>query len=455
MASEIVGEHAVVIGGSIAGLLAARALARRYRTVTILERDALPDPASARKGVPQGRHAHVLVQGGRDALGRLFAGSGLDLARAGAVRTDAGRDLKWFQFGVWKKRFESGLLAHWCDRPRFEHALRERVAGAANIRLLMEHRVTGFVTAGGGAEIGGVRVRAGDEEGEIRADLVVDASGSGSRTPRRLEELGYPRVREDVVEVDVGYASRVCRRPAHLDHDWTVLAIYPKPPASRRAGVLYPLDGERCLVTLIGWVGDHPPGDEASFLEFARSLPQEELHAWLRGAEPLSPIRRHLFPASRWRRFERMRHWPERFIVVGDAVCGFNPVYGQGMTVGALDAVALARALERPGGSRVPGFARRLQRELARHRTTPWLLAAASDFRFPQVTGRRPFGLGLLNWYTRGVLEIAGESARAHLAFLEVLGFRAPPAALVRPAVALGVLGWALGLRPSVRRNGT
>lgn len=453
MASEVAGEHAIVVGGSIAGLLAAQALGPHYRMVTILERDVLPEAAVARKGVPQGRHAHVLVQGGQDALEMLFAGTGLDLAAAGALRTDAGRDIKWFQFGVWKKRFEAGLLAHWCDRPRFEHELRKRVAGAANVRLRPGHRVTGFVSGGGGAQVMGVQVTSGDDEREIRADLVVDASGSGSRTPRWLEGLGYSRPRDDVVEVDVGYASRTYRRPAHLRNDWRVLVIYPKPPASCRAGVLYPLDGQQCLVTLIGWVGDHPPADEAGFLEFARSLPQDDLYHWLRGAEPLAPIRRHSFPASRWRRFERMPRWPERFIVVGDAVCGFNPVYGQGMSVSALDAVALARALERPGSVRRPGSARRLQRELARHRTIPWLLAATSDFRFPQVTGRRPFGLGFLNWYTQGVLEIAGESARAHLGFLRVLGMRSSPLALLHPAIALSVLRRALAPHPPAQRR--
>jgi hypothetical protein len=241
---------------------------------------------------------------------------------------------------------------------------------------------------------------------------VVDASGSDSRASRWLEDLGYPRIPEDIIRVDVGYASRVYRRHEHPSHDWTVLVIYPKPPGTRRAGVLYPLDEERCLVTLVGWVGDHPPGDGAGFLDFARSLPQSDLRTWLDRAEPVSPIRRHVFPASRWRRFERLSGWPDRFVVVGDAVCRFNPVYGQGMTVSALAAVALGQALR--GGIRAPGSTRRLQAALADHRTTPWLLAAASDFRFPEVVGHRPFGLSLLNWYTRGVLELAGENAQAH-----------------------------------------
>lgn len=453
MSSVVAGDHAVVIGGSIAGLLAARALARHFRAVTVLEKDALPSAPVARQGVPQGRHAHVLVQGGHDALEALLVDSALDLTSAGGVRTDPARDLKWFQFGVWKQRFGSGLLAHWCDRPRLEHALRQRVSNLANVRLCPEHRVTGLIGVGGACRIGGVRVAVlGEAEHELLADLVVDATGSGSRAPRWLEDVGCPRVREDLVKVDVGYASRIYLCPEQSRCDWTVLVIYPKPPESRRAGILYPLDGERCLVTLIGWVGDHPPADEAGFLHFAGSLPRSDLSTCLEGAEPLSPIRRHVFPASRWRRFDRMARWPENFVVVGDAVCRFNPVYGQGMTVSALDAMALARALERPGRARAPGFARRVQRELAGHRRTPWMLAASSDFRFPEVTGRRPFGLGVLNWYTQGLLEVAGERARAHLGFLRVLGFRASPLALLHPAIALNVLRQSLAPRSLGRR---
>jgi 2-polyprenyl-6-methoxyphenol hydroxylase-like FAD-dependent oxidoreductase len=454
MAGEGPGARAIVIGGSIAGLLAAQALAPHFANVTILERDPLPGTPAARKGVPQGRHAHVLLQGGQDALDVLLAGTGFDLAAAGALPTDATRDVKWFQFGVWKQRFESGIFAYWCDRLRFEQHLRERITGLPNLRQLAEHRATGLLTARPGREVVGVRVESGTGEFDLEADLVVDASGGGSRAGRWLEELGCRPVPEDLVGVDVGYASRICRRPRPRSPndrgaDWTVLVIYPKPPASRRAGVLYPLDEERCLVTLIGWVGDHPPGDDAGFLDFARSLPKGDLAACLDRAEPLSPIRRHTFPASRWRRFERLTHWPEGFVVVGDAVCRFNPVYGQGMTVSALDAVALARALQRPGGLRAPAGAARLQAELAGHRTTPWLLAASSDFRFPEATGRRPLWLGLLNGYTAGVLELAGRVPGVHLRFTKVIGFRASPLALFHPAVALRVLGWRLGRRPS------
>ena len=202
-------------------------------------------------------------------------------------RTDAARDLKWFQFGVWKTRFESRLFAEWCDRPRLEHAVRARLQGCSNVRLLAEHRAVGLLQRDRENRIAGIRIGvAGGQDADLEADLVVDASGGGSRLPRWLAGLGYPEVEEDRITVDIGYASRVYRRFDDLFRDWTVLAVYPTPPATRRAGVLYPLDSERFLVTLVGWVGDHPPCDDAGFLDFAASLPSGSARATATASRP-------------------------------------------------------------------------------------------------------------------------------------------------------------------------
>jgi flavin-dependent dehydrogenase len=428
--------RAIVIGAGIAGSLASRALARSFDEVLVLERDPDLDGGSARKGVPQGPHIHVLVQGGRDAIRDLLGG--YPPGFAGSVETRPTRDLKWFQFGVWKTRFDTDLIARWCDRPRFEAELRREITSGVRVQVLVGHRAQGLV-AGHGA-VSGVRVLdASGREATLPADLVIDASGAGSRMPDWLRELGFGEVREDQIRVDVCYATRVCRRPPAMGRDWQALAVYPKPPESRRAGIIAPLDDERCLVGLIGWAGDHPPADDAGFLAFARSLPRPDVADALDGLEPLSPIHRYRFPASRWRRFEQLRGWPEGLIAVGDAICRFNPVYGQGMSVAAFDARTLARA-DWPR----PGATRRVQQALARHRVAPWLLASSMDFRFPGVEGQRPFGLGALNAYARGILELSAERQDVNLRFLEVIGLLRPPSALFAPSVALQVARWAL-----------
>lgn len=428
--------RAVVIGAGIAGTLAARALAGAFDEVMLLERDRDLDDGRPRKGVPQAPHTHVLVQGGRDAILDLLGGGSPGFA--GSLETRPTQDLKWFQFGVWKTRFETDLVARWCERPRFEAALRRELTLGTGIRVLTDRRALGLVSEG--RRVTGVQVAGSDgSKSTLDADLVVDASGAGSRMPDWLRDLGFGEVEEDQIRVDIGYATRVCSRPAAMGRDWEALAVYPKPPESRRAGIISPLEGERCLVGLIGWVGDHPPDDDEGFLAFARSLPQPDLADALRGLEPLSPIHRYRFPASRRRRFERLPAWPDGLIVVGDAVCRFNPVYGQGMSVAALD----ARTLVRADWSRSDAT-RAIQRTLAKHRDAPWLLASSMDFRFPEVEGRRPLGLGLLNAYARGILELSAKRPDVNLRFLEVIGLLRPPAALFAPRTAFQVARWAL-----------
>ena len=429
------GRRAIVIGAGIAGILAGRALAGSFDEVLLLERDPDPEAGGVRKGVPQGAHAHVLIQGGRNAIRDLLGDPVFD----GSLETSQTRDLKWFQFGVWKTRFESDLTAHWCDRPRFEAALRRQIIEQAGIRLETGGRALGLFAEDG--RVRGVRAtRADGQEETLDADLVVDGSGASSRLPEWLAAAGLGTVAEETIGVDIGYATRVYTRPAVMGRDWQVLAIYPKPPESRRAGILYPLDGERCLLTLAGWLGDHPPGDDAGYLAFARSLPQPDLAEALLGMEPLTAIRRYRFPASRWRHFEQLPTWPEGLVAVGDAICRFNPIYGQGMSVAALDARTLAGV-----DWLRPGAAAKAQKALAKHREAPWLLAASMDFRFPEMAGRRPLGLGLLNAYARGLLELSAERKDVNLRFFEVLDLLRPPAALFSPPIALQVARWALG----------
>jgi 2-polyprenyl-6-methoxyphenol hydroxylase-like FAD-dependent oxidoreductase len=209
-------------------------------------------------------------------------------------------------------------------------------------------------------------------------------------------------------------------------------------------GVLYPLDDEGWLAGLVGWVGDHPPVDEAGFLSFAQSLPQPDLYEATCGAQALTPVRKHVFPANRWRRFERVAGWPDRFLVVGDAVCRFNPVYGQGMSVSALDAVTIARALRSERDPGAAGEAQRLQRALARHRAAAWLLAIVADLRFPEARGRRPAWLWPLDFYTRGVLSISGDDPSTHLRFVRVAGLLDSPALMIHPATVAKVFQRAL-----------
>ena len=438
------GQHAVVIGASMAGLLASRVLSEHFKRVTVIERDSLPHETQPRKGVPQGRHVHILLHKGASLLQGLFPDLFATLMQEGSIAIDTVADFHWYNFGAWKPRFKSGITFYSQSRPLLEGLVRERVAARENVRFLDACDVIKLCANDDATQITGIQIR--HHEGEhleeiLSADLVVDASGRGSQTPQWLAALGYENVEESTIKVDVGYATRVYRRPEHSRFDHDVLAIYSTPPAGKRAGVLAPIEDNRWIVTLIGWIRDYPSNDEAAFLAFARSLPQPDLYEAMKDAEPLTPIAIHKFPANRRRHYERLARFPEGFVALGDAVCSFNPVYGQGMTAAALEAAMLNTLLhQQPERGNIMGFSRRFQKKITKIVDTFWLLAASEDFRHPETQGKRPLGIHLLNRYARRVHELSTFDPQITLLLYQVLQAIKPPTALFGPAVLAKVL---------------
>lgn len=420
--------RAIVVGGSLAGLLAARVLADHFPRVLLLERDELARSAEPRTAVPQGRHVHVLLQRGQQIVAGLFPDLLPALREEGVVDADMGAEFKWHHFGVWKRRFESGIRILFLHRPLFEWHVARRVAALPNVEIREGVAVQGLAVRDG--RVAGVETAGG----RLDADLVVEAGGRGSTAPRWLEAAGFPRPDEELVEVKVGYASRIYRRPPVLP-DWKGLFVIPRPPA-KRAAAIFPLDGERWLVTLAGWLADYPPVEEEGFREFARSLPVPDVHLALQGAEPLTPIVPHRFPSNLRRHYEKLGRRPEGFVVLGDALCSFNPVYGQGMTVAAMTVAALESCL-RTGGPNLAGLARRFQRAAARVVDVPWQLAVGEDLRYPEVTGRKPFGTAVLHRYVGRVHEKAGEDTVVAQTFYRVLHLLSAPPVLFKPSVLL------------------
>jgi 2-polyprenyl-6-methoxyphenol hydroxylase-like FAD-dependent oxidoreductase len=442
------GERAVVVGGSLAGLLAARVVAERYGEVVLVERDRLDDEGSPvpRKGVPQGRQVHGLLPRGAVALERLFPGILDALETDGAVRGDLGLDMRWYHFGGYKRRVRSDLPGVSQTRPLLERHVQRRCLGLPNLRLRDGREAVGLVAGPDRSAVTGVELRptGGGPPETVPADLVVDAGGRGSRAGSWLEALGYGRPPETAVRVDVSYTTRLYRRrPDDFERlGAKLLIVYPRPPAERRMGVAFPVEGGRWIVMLAGWLGEAAPAEEAGFLDYAHSLPAPDLHDLVRDAEPVSGFAVHKFPTNLRRRYEEMRHLPAGFLVVGDAACSFNPVYGQGMTVAALEAEALAAtmaALEArgQGPEALPGTFFRSAAEVI---DNAWRLAVGEDFRFPGVTGARPLGTRLANRYAGLLHEAATADERVYRAFLDVMNLTRPPATLFRPDVAWRVL---------------
>jgi 2-polyprenyl-6-methoxyphenol hydroxylase-like FAD-dependent oxidoreductase len=341
--------HAVVIGGSMAGLLAARVLSDHFEQVTIIERDRLTGDAEARKGVPQGRHVHGWLARGVAIMREYFPDLFPTLAQDGAIPVGT-EGLCWNQLGVWMAPVRSPVKTLFQSRPFLEQHVRDQLTARDNVRImdacevsqLCAHndRITGIV----------LRYRSGKEHEEaLSANLIVDASGRGSRAPQWLNSLGYGNVQETSVKIDIGYATRIYRCPAQLPANWKALLIFGRPPDDKRGGVIFPIQGGYWMVTLVGSLRDHPPDDEAGFLEFARSLAQPDLYEAIKHVEPVTPIAVYKYSANRWRHYEHMERLPEGFIIMGDAACSFNPVYGQGMSVAAIETQSLDDSASKRG----------------------------------------------------------------------------------------------------------
>ena len=448
--------HAVVLGGGIAGLLAARVLRDHFERVTLVERDDLETGDVPRRGVPQGRHAHGLLAGGAQVLWRLFPGLREELVADGALLHDLTRDSRFYGLGGYQLRYESGLEGVFLTRPMLEGHLRRRVLALPGIAPLLGYRAESLIAVDGGREgkhAGGVVLGRGGGRREARAELVVDATGRGPHAPAWMEALGYARPAEETIAIGVGYTTRrYRRRPADLDGDALALT-HAQPPGGLRAGFAFPIEGDEWIVTLTGWLNDHAPVDEAGFRAYARSLAAPDIAELIERATPLDDGAVYKFPASVRRRWERLQRVPDGYLTIGDALCSFNPVYGQGMTAAAMEADALGAALSAAAGRR-RGFPARYYRRVAKVVDVPWSLAAGADFAFPGTTGTKAPGTDAINWYIGHVRRAMAYDQTVTQAFVEVGNLLRPPAALFAPSILLRVLRAALVRRRDERRVG-
>ena len=429
--------HALVIGASVAGLVAARALADSYERVTVIDRDILPRDPQPRRGTPQSRQAHALLTRGRAALDELFPGFSDEMIAAGGVPGDSQGDFRWYLDGYPLRPTKSGLTAIALSRPAVEHLIRARVAALPGIDIIDSTEVLGLLTDDS-LRVTGVQVRGrtpGVAESAIAADLVVDATGRGSRARRWIEDLGYPTPVRSEVRIDVAYVSRHYRGdPQRLDGRLGAYAL--QYPGQLRGGSVLRQEGDRFIVTLAGLLGEDPPTGDAEMLAFAESLPTADIAEVIRSAKPLDEPVKMRYPASVRNRYENLDRYLDGFLVVGDALCSFNPVYAQGMTVAALEALLLRKLLA--DGTR--DLPRRFFRAAAKLINIPWSLAVGGDLRFPQVEGARRPTDRLINKYLARYRAAASVDARLGTTFLRVGNLLDPPARLLSPGHVIRVL---------------
>lgn len=432
-------DHAIVIGASMAGLLAARVLSDHFKKVTILERDRLPDAPELRRGVPQARHAHAMLSGGFQVITDLFPGICDELKARGALEADAQADGNWFVEGGLLDRTPMGSFGAMSSRLLLEHAVRERTLGLDAVELREGTTIRDLIVENGC--VLGVRT----EDAETFADLVVDCSGRGSKTPKWLAALGYPIPRAEEVEIHLVYTSRRFRRRSD---DPDIFSVVPPTPEGKRGGVILAQEKDEWLCTLIGHFGQQAPEDVEGFRDYAKSLSGPCIYEAIHDTEPIGEASTTRFPASVRRRYELLDRFPDRLIVLGDALCSFNPIYGQGMSVASLEAVALSDALS--GG--LDGLSKRFFKCAAKIIDSPWKIAVGGDLKMPEVRGRRPLSLRFTNWYIRKLHRCGHTDAVATRAFLRVQQLQDPPEALMHPRIVLRVMRSLIG-SPTFRKE--
>ena len=437
------GSHAVVIGASMGGLLAARALSGPYERVTVLDRDPeLPTDAQPRKGVPQGKHAHAILPGGAQQMDAMFPGL-LDELEAGGAPVIRDWSLAYMRLGghdFSRDPYTVDPPVYYCTRPFLEGRVRARVRALPGVGVQAGTEVTDLLASADGSRITGVRINAGGVESTLDADLVLDASGRSGRSPVWLEQLGYGTVPEESIAVEVRYATRYVRLPREaIGVDAVFIGACAELP---RAVALMRMEGTDHWVYTLGGYGKahHPPTDDAGFDEFAAStMPAFAIEAVRAHAERLTPIVGHNFPTMLRRHYEKMKRFPAGLLVFGDAFCSFNPLYGQGMTTAAMQAQALRACLLDDRGT--DGLARRFFKAAVKPVDVAWQMAGGADLTIPTVPGKRTPQVKALNAYSDKILAAAEHDISVGNTFWRVAGFLEPPTRLFAPDMLRAAFG--------------
>jgi 2-polyprenyl-6-methoxyphenol hydroxylase-like FAD-dependent oxidoreductase len=358
------------------------------------------------------------------------------LVEDGGLVADSTRDLAFYQFGAWQPRGRSGIRTRLQSRPFLEWHLYRRTSALPNVRFLHRYEATEPAIDSDG-RVQGLCIRsiASGKFEALTTELVVDAAGRGSSTPRWLSKAGFDPPKLIEIGLPITYASRFFVSP-RTSHDWSAMLIYPTVPQEHRGGALYFQEGGRWIATVASYKGEPAPRDDEGFLEFAAGLPNPEIYNLIRDATPASPIHTYHYPAAQRRAYERLRRPLSRLVCLGDSVASFNPVFGQGMTSAALQVEALERCLDRDK-SLSRHFERQFAKRAARSCAQPWFMSTTMDLRYPYAKGDRPFWSPAMNAYLDFFFRSTATSQSALEDFMSVLHLQKSPTEWLRPSTVI------------------
>lgn len=431
-------EKAVIIGGGISGKLAARVLSDFFQEVIILERDPEQQGPFPRKGAPQGEHIHALLFAGAYGLEELFPGITKKFNESGAVKINSTQDLAWFHHGVWKLRFAGDYTTILQTRPHLEWHIEQYVKRIPNVTIQYGQTVQNYLYKEEENRITGVETA--DDSGTIRtihADLVTDASGASSLSSRWLNKREV-HIPEEQVKINLSYFSKIVQLPENQNRDWTIKLIYPNPPLEKIGGAISKVEGNRYIVTYIGYHNEINEKEvlksDNSFIEIAKKLPKLDIYEELRDATALSSTSVYRVPKISWRRFDKVHNLPNGLLLIGDTICRIDPFFGQGMSISVLEALALKKLLAEE--KKIEDF----HRQAVKIISPIWNMVITEDFRYPDTMGKKPAGLSIQQWYAKNIFLLSSENQDIYNSFIKVMNLLRPTSSLMHPGIIKCVL---------------
>ncbi|PFF64458.1 glutamate synthase [Bacillus thuringiensis] len=431
---------AIVIGGSMAGKFAAKALSTSFKEVIIIEADERWDGKSSRKRVPQSNHPHVLLKGGENAIEELFPNITNELIEAGSIINNFTRDLKWHQFGLWKQPFIGEVHMIQQSRPLLEWHIQKRIHQISNITIKYETLVKGLLVDAKLNKVCGVKVKylETDTQEEVHADLVVDASGFGSKSIEWLREYEI-EVKEEKVRIDLFYATKMFKLKENEELDCCNMLMSPSFPDNPYGVLIQTIEDNRYFVTFSGYANEKAPQTDDEFYDFAENLSISNVTDFLNKAEGITDIKTYKIPYQVRRRFDLVNNVPEGLLVVGDAQCRFDPVFGQGVSVAAMEAHQLQLLLQ--GRKQLDKtFTQQFYKKTANIIETPWDMTTTEISRHPQLkrelTTKQKFQL----WYTKQIYRLSASNSDVYIRLVRVMNLIRSPFHLFHPKVLLSVL---------------
>ncbi len=421
-------KRAVVLGASIGGMLASRVLSKHFDEVVLVERDLLPDGPVFRKGVSQAHHAHLIYTKGFGIIEDYFPETRRLLEEANTTFTDFGR-VRWMQYRKWKATGDLDAPTAIFLRYYLDWAILKQLREVPNLTIMDGAKALGLVIADN--VVTGARIEREGQEEVIEADLVIDATGKNSDAQKWLKEYGYGDVKVDVLDVGVKYTSRIYEYPEGVEIPNIIIS--PDLPHGKRYVLLLNVN-TGLLVTLTGIMHDHPGATDDTFLDFAKNMDDPCVYEFMRRLKPKTPIASYGYPRTRRMRYDKFK-LPAGFLPFSDSYTSFNPIYGQGMTIAAIEALELDRYLSKSKKFNAKKFYKRVEPYVS----FAWGLSYTDMLRLPEAKGKRTLGTKFMNWYIKRV-QLASTNPKVYRKFLQAMMMTKPPSILFNPVFMLRVL---------------